>query len=76
MKLQAISYNKCQSSSFASKRKNTIFGANNESSQTAQSEKKKNKVRDWLVNFCIVWTIADVIEDIWKWCNKKKPPLP
>ena len=39
-------------------------------------QKKKNKVRDWLINFCIAWTIVDVIEDVWKWCNRKKPPFP
>ena len=67
MKLQAISYNKYQSLTLSPKRKNT---------QAVQPEKKKNKVRDWLINFCIAWTIVDVIEDVWKWCNRKKPPFP
>lgn len=76
MKLQAISYNKYQSLTLFQKRKNTAFRGDKESTQTVQPEKKKNKVRDWLINFCIAWTIVDVIEDIWKWCNRKKPPFP
>ncbi len=76
MKLQAISYNKYQSLTLFPKRKNTAFRGDKESTQTVQPEKKKNKVRDWLINFCIAWTIVDVIEDIWKWCNRKKPPFP
>ncbi len=76
MKLLAISYNKYQSLTLSPKRKNTAFRGDNESTQAVQPEKKKNKVRDWLINFCIAWTIVDVIEDVWKWCNRKKPPFP
>lgn len=76
MKLQAISYNKYQSFTLSSKKKKTTFKAYKESTQTAQPEKKKNKIKDKLIDFCIAWTIVDVIEDIWKWCNRKKPPFP
>jgi len=52
-----------------------IFCADSENSSNVQAPKKQSKIKKWLVNFCITWTVLDIIRLIWKFFNDSWKPL-